>query len=433
MADEYFSCPKKADGCDNSFHTFNELLNHVQNDCLYFGSKYFPLLPKVIKNPESYPTPNITKFLMTNEEPQEEEQPECFFFQPTQPQRNRILKKSDKQIKSGPQRFIKKEEVTDADDLEISKCLLKSNIFTVFKCSGKKIKYCVAFPNSKFEIVIKDLLDLQAPPVILKGHKDYITELKQHKINNQEFLYSCSYDNTCRSWKCNTWEAKDIIYNTNWVTSCTILNDKFKSGEYYALLTGGFNPNHPIKFFTITDSQLKGEIKFKDGSTSVYITHFHDEVNQRTYLFNAVENEKGSSIQMYDFHHKAIIRTFPSDKYVTKIEFHIDNSNFLIITYVDFKGSLRQFNAESGKMIKTVNLGTNCFDLLSWDDEYFIACGDQNEQSFKIIYKDGLQIVKSYPHFHNNVILNLGMIELPNEGKTLITLGADKKIIIYKK
>ena len=71
---------------------------------------------------------------------------------------------------------------------------------------------------------------------------------------------------------------------------------------------------------------------------------------------------------------------------------------------------------ESGKMLKQFNIGTNCFDIISWDEEYFIVCGDHNEHSFKIVYKDDLQVVKTYPHFHNNVILNLAVIDIPTTG-----------------
>lgn len=433
MSEESFQCPKKNDGCNSSFPTFNDLLTHVQNECLYFGSKYYPLLPKVIKNPESYPTPNITKFVMCNEDPIEEELPDNYFFLPTQPQRNRILKKSDKQIRAGPQKFIKDKDISGTESLEISKCLLKSNIFTVFKTViQKKVRYFAAYPNDKYEIVVKDLVELNLPPTLLKGHKDIITEIKFCKVNNNDYIYSCSYDNTCRSWKCSNWEMKDQILYNNWVTSCTVLNDKFKSGEDFVVLAGGFNPNYPIKKYNF-EGQLKGEIKLKDNSTSISITHYHDEVNQKTYLFHSTENEKGSLINMFDFHSKALIKTFPADKYATKIEFHTDNSNFLVITYVDFKGTLRQFNVETGKLIKQVSMGSNCFDLISYDEEYFIVCGDHNDHPFKIIYKDGLQVVKTYPNMHNNVILNLAFIDLPLNGKTLITLGADKQIIMYKK
>lgn len=55
------------------------------------------------------------------------------------------------------------------------------------------------------------------------------------------------------------------------------------------------------------------------------------------------------------------------------------------------------------------------------------------ENSFKIIYKDGLNIVKTYSQSHNNVVLNIAYFEHPTLGKTLITLGADKRIAIFKK
>ena len=174
MSDEYYVCPKKTEGCNSSYPTFNELLAHLQNECIYFGSKYYPLLPKQIKNPESFPVPNITKFLINNEEPIEEEKPELYFFQSTQPQRNRILKKSDKQIRAGPQKFIKDKEIPNTDSVEISKCLLKSGIMAIDKLyidgfsnsssnninnpnnlnnnnvNKKKIKYLQTFPTEKY-------------------------------------------------------------------------------------------------------------------------------------------------------------------------------------------------------------------------------------------------------------------------------------------
>lgn len=433
MEESTFDCPKKKDGCDGVFVTFNDLLQHVQNDCKFFGSKYYPLLPTIIKNPESYPTPNITKFILNNEEPLDEEAPDSYLFVSTQPQRNRILKKSDKQIRAGPQRFVKDKELPNTENIEVSKCLLKSNIFVVFKINGKKAKYLVVYPTEKFEIIIKDIVDFNVNPVSIKAHNDIITELKNYVINNSDYLLSCSYDTTCKIWKCSTWELAQTLSFGNWATSCTLLNDKFKSGLNFTAVCGGFNPNYPVKIYNFSNGEPSGEIKIKDGATSIAVCHYHDEVNQKTYVFLSSENEKGSSIQMFDFHSKTFLRSFPSDKYSTKVEFHIDNSNSLIITYVDFKGTLKQYNVDNGKLIKQVNLGTNCFDLISFDEEYFICCGDHNDNSFKIIYKDGLLIVKTYPQVHNNVILNLGYIDHPVNGKTLVTMGADKRISMFKK
>lgn len=427
-----FDCPKRKDGCESSYNSFNLLLQHVQNECLYFGSKYYPLLPKTIKNPEAYPTPNITKFILNNEEPIEEELPDSYLFLSTQPQRNRILKKSDKQIRAGPQRFIKDKDVPNTDSLEISKCMLKSSIFVVFRTGNKKIKYLTAFPSDNYDIIVRDFVDLNVQPVVLKGHKDIITELRNFKLGNDDYLFSCSYDTTCKAWKCHNWELSFTLNFGNWVTSCTILNDKFKTGNYYIALCGGFNPNYPIKIYNFSAEQIS-EIKVKDSSTAIGICHYHDEVNQKTFFFISSDSDKGSALHMYDYHLKSLVRSFPSEKYCTKVEFYIDNSNNLIITYVDFKGILKQYNVNNGKLIKQVNLGTNCFDLISFDEEYFICCGDHNDNSFKVIYKDGLQVVKTYPQSHNNVILNLGFLEHPQYGKILLTMGADKKISIFKK
>ena len=71
---------------------------------------------------------------------------------------------------------------------------------------------------------------------------------------------------------------------------------KFKTGENFAAVSGGFNPNVPIKLFTLDTSNnnvsnnLKSEIKIKDNSTSIFITHYHDEIQQKTYLFDSIEN-----------------------------------------------------------------------------------------------------------------------------------------------
>lgn len=427
-----FECPKLKDGCTCSYQNFNDLLAHVQNECLYFGSKYYPLLPKSIKNPESYPTPNITKYIMKNEEPVLEEIPEMVFVNYTQPQKNRILKKSEKQIKAGPQRFIKEKDIPSTEHLEISKCMLKSNLFCVMKLFGKKMRYLIAYATENFEICIKDIVDFNVNPIVIKAHKDIITEIKFHKIGNEDMISSCSYDNFFKLWKTSNWENYLSINFGSWVTSMTLLNDKFKLGQQYICLCGGFNANYPVKIYDI-EGQLSGEVKIKEGFTSNSIYNFHDELNQRSYLFVSCENEKGSAILMFDFHVKSILRQFPSEKYCTKIEFNVDNSNTIIITYVDFKGQLKQFNVENGKLIKQINLGTNCFDLISYDEEYFICCGDYNDHSFKVIYKDGLQVVKTYSQAHNNVILNLAFIEHPTYGKCLLTLGADKKISIFKK
>lgn len=428
-----YDCPKRKEGCESAFTSFNDLLSHVQNECMYFGSKYYPLLPKIIKNPEAYPTPNITKFILNNEEPIDEELPDSYLISSTQPQRNRILKKSDKQIRAGPQKFIKEKELPNTENLEISKCMLKSNLMEVFKCTGKKTRYIVAYPSDQYEIIIRDAVDFNVAAIVIKAHNDIITQIKYSKITGEDLLFSCSYDNTCKAWKCNSnWENSLTINFGNWVTSCAIINDKFKTGLNYIALCGGFNPNYPIKIYNFK-TELANDFKVKEGSTSISICHYHDEVNQRTYLFISTDNEKGSCIYMHDFHSKILIRTFPSEKYCTKMEFHIDNSNSLIMTYVDFKGSLKQYNVDNGKVIRNCVLGTNCFDLISFDEEYFICCGDHNDNSFKIIYKDGLLIVKTYTQSHNNVILNMGYLEHHQLGKILITMGADKKISLFKK
>ncbi len=444
MSVEYFSCSKKQEGCENSFHTLTELINHIQNDCLFFGSKYHPLLPSKIKNPISYPTVNISKYLMLNQQVNEEEQPDCFFFQPTQTQKNRMLKKSEKQISNGPQRFKIKDEIR-VFDAEISKCILKSNVFCCFSVESlvdkeekekeekvKKMTYFIAYPNEQFNLVVLDM-EKKILPKVLTGHSDYINSVKYYKINKKDYLFTCSYDNTLRCWSCSAWEQKKNIINlSSWVNSFTILNDKFKTGENFSVAVGGFYPNFPIQVYSLSKHQVHSEIKVNDGYISMNIHHFHDETNQKTYIFNSVENEKNAFIQMYDFHHKAIIRTFHTERYSTKIELYNDSSNSLIIVYTDFKGNLRQCYAESGKVIKEVNLGKACFDFLVWDEDYFIVCGDNTDNSFKIVYKDSLQVVKTYANNHNGIIINIGVFLVGDE-KFLVTYGADRKINIYKK
>lgn len=471
MLEENYLCPKKQEGCISNFDNFNNLLSHIQYDCSYFSSKYYPVLPKSIKNPDTHIINNITKYLLQNEEHTLEEKPDLYFIQSTQPQRNRILKKSDKQIKSGPQKFAKDKELLETENIEISKCILKSGIFAVEKISfdsclisnsnstytnKKRNKYLLAYPSNNYEIIIKDIIEITNQQIVLKGHKDYITEIKFFLIKSMSFLFSCSYDNTCNIWKISSslinsshinnkdtlninFELIDTINYYNWANSVTCFVDKFKTGDDIAIISGGFSSNIPVRIYSLYYDKSNyynkciSDIKIKNNNISICVFHYHDEISQKTYIFNSVENESESSLLMFDFHSKKLLRTFPADKYVTKMQFYNDNINSIIITYVDFKGSLRQYNANTGKLIKQLNLGTNCFDLVSFDEEYFICCGDHNDHSFKIIYKDGLNLVKTYPHIHNNVILNLAVIDIVCIGKVLISLGADKQINIYKK
>ena len=68
-------------------------------------------------------------------------------------------------------------------------------------------------------------------------------------------------------------------------------------------------------------NKLKSEIKIKDNFTFICIFHhFHDELQQKTYLFNSVENKKGSALLMFNFHYSQLINMWLKYNFIQIIQ-----------------------------------------------------------------------------------------------------------------
>lgn len=260
--------------------------------------------------------------------------------------------------------------------------------------------------------------------ISLDFHSDTITEIGRIKVNNNYYLYSCSYDRYCVIWDMNSFSIYKKFFYSSWVLSCTSYNP-FNSYRNYIFVCGGFKPGEIIKAYDFDSENESFEMRITPPSnkTPTIIRQYNlDEIS--SYLI--VGTELG--VLMYELPKKSLILNYETRLPITCIK--VNNFKNYYIYFTELNGILRVIDLKCRKVIKENCVGYTTIDLECIDDCSFLVSGDCKDCGFKIIYDQKPNMIKNYPGFHSKVILGMNIIETQN-GNQLVTLGADNKIKFF--
>lgn len=263
---------------------------------------------------------------------------------------------------------------------------------------------------------------------INSAHSEEITSVKYYcdKLNKIHYLISSAKDKSIKLWNIinkymNTLTIKDAASNKWWYPLFMIFSNN-------KTLIGSSGNKERIKIYNFSGSKL--ESIYCD-----YDINWHSEIyyiNDKIYILMSCR----PGIRLYDYLSKTTKFKLISNnnKNIDHVYSIIENvNNETIIFDADESGFITLWNFNSGEMIKSIitkgfhhkGIATLCI----WNSSYLITGG--KDMALNLFNLKSFKQVKSYPA-HSKPIMKIRKFKSKNEGETLISVGEDNKIYLWK-
>lgn len=432
---EILKCPLYNQGCNSVFIGNAALIVHLETECNHFISKASQNFKVKYEETSFKELQKLTKFMINTVKSTPILETWDKKFVPMKMQTNYSVqtKKPDRFPRLTVFKKIEVvKEIEDMENLELGSVPMKSNLACSFSVNKNKIHKCyIAYRlNSSFSIYVKEIITGYFTKK-LEGHKDHISEIKYLKNDREEgILYSSSFDNTIIIWSTENFIPLFVLDFKSWVLSTSIVYLK-RQNCALAISVGGYYKKYPVKVFNMINGNIEYEIKVTENISSEICNTYVDEETLKYYLFVGSDNCDKPRIVWYDFKEKTQLGTFPATSNVTSINVDFCNKS-LSILYSDSAGVIRQGDLSNGKVLIDFRSNNPVLDLLIWDNEYFITCGNPRDNSIKIYTRTKTRLIKSFENVHSRVICNISKNFLPHNGNCLITVGGDRKVKVQK-
>jgi len=431
---EILKCPLSHYGCQSVFIGCVPLIAHLEEECNYFTSKVSRIFREELMDSPPDVKENLTTLIFNKVKGTPIMETSDTSFAPCKMQANYSLqtKKPDRFPRISVFKKLESlREFDESDNIELGSVPMKSNLACVFSTSKYKVqKTFIAFRlNVGFALYIREIQGSITKK--LEGHKDHITEIKYFKNEREEgMLCSSSYDSSVIIWGVDGFSAIMRLEFGSWVISSAMaLLRKQQSSMIF--LVGGYYKKHPIKAYNLNTACQEFDLKVTENMSSEICETYVDEDNGKYYLFVGSDNNDKPKVVWYDFKNKTQLGVFPATANVTSIVVDFFNKS-LSVLYSDSAGVIRQGDLYNGKIVTDFKSGCPVLDLLLWDNEYFIACGNPKDNSVKVYTRSKTRLVKSFDNNHNRVVVNVFKNFQAHNGTCLYTVGGDRKVKVQK-
>lgn len=456
---EIFKCPMSSQGCDSVFlGNYILLLNHLENECLYFISKCSKDLLSILQ-PTSYQSyqsyqsstrrnsytltrQDLGNLLINKVNPTpttESIQNEAFFLNhKPKTQNNLVLVKQDNKKRLNNLigvSFKAIEEVKSYDqlDFQLGGVPFKSNMTCFYSLiKNKTIKNYVAYKSELNSITIKEVFTNTFLSK-LEGHEDLITEIKFISYSNTKqasfnYLYSASLDKRLIIWDVDSLSIFKSLTYDSWILSSTIsYSPSFDS--LYVIIIGGYYKNEPIKVYTLKENQVNDyviNVKF-DSIPEICCSSLSDkDENERKFLFIGTDSSKPMLVWM-DFIKKEVISTYHLTSNASSIS--VDLVNIIVS---DSSGCLKVIDIITRKILYEIKVNFPILDMEIWDNDHILLCGNTNKNSIHVLSRAKLKQVRVFENVHEKVVVNMKKMNVSTVGCCLLSIGGDKKVKISK-
>ena len=294
----------------------------------------------------------------------------------------------------------------------------------VFK-SIDNILYFI-YPNRIYSIISYNLIDNKKINEIKNAHNKYITNIKHYlyEEKNQDLIISISLNNILKLWNINNWECllnlENVNYNGDLLSACFLILNK----QIY-ILTSNCYGSEPIKVFNLNGIKIK-EI---NSQKIKYIDIYYDKKSSKPYILTG----KRGLVESYDYNDNNIYHIYNDNHNDDKTHYslRIKNDNNLIkLIESSEDGKIRIWNFHTGELLNKIYISdANLFGICLWKDDYLlIGCG---EKTIKILDIEKSKIIGNMIG-HNNVVLALTLVNIPNYGECLISQENGEFIKLWK-
>ena len=290
---------------------------------------------------------------------------------------------------------------------------------------SNEIIYEIAFPDNKngYNVIFFDLNQNKISNQIKNAHSSKIHRIKHYysQYLKSHLLLTSSNDKSIKIWNItenpisNLLTIKDCFDGDNYSPFCLM----FKDERFFIL---GGSSTEKKRIIWNQNGEIIGDIQKSNLSFGRFIEATY--IENKTYIL--LSGNYHSECLDYDDN---ILKTYKNIN--KKCEHLIVNlfkkeENIFLITG-DESGNCCIFDFKTTNLIKEIELGNNIQALCSFSNKFLIAA---NNKLIKIINMENFTIVKIYSG-HNNYILGIEKIKIPEKGEFIISYDSNS-IKIWK-
>ena len=281
---------------------------------------------------------------------------------------------------------------------------------------NNEILYEIAYPDNKngYNIIIYNILLNNITNKINNAHSNDIHKIKHYYdfLSKNHLLLTSSRDKSIKIWNISSNPISNILKIDNCFDGdnqspfCMLFN----KGDYFIL--GGSRDKK--KQIWNKNGNLIGPIEKSNLNYGRFIETTY--IDNKPYVLLSGENHS----ECYDYNNN-IIKTYKSNKYNNQhIIINLFKKNEIIyLISGDDGGNVIIFDFISTNEISSISVGKYwIYSLCSLNEKYILVGG--NNKELKIIDFDNKSIVKNYLA-HNNDILGIEKIKIPEKGEYIIT------------
>ena len=300
---------------------------------------------------------------------------------------------------------------------------LSINSFIVFKTINE-ILYLV-YANQNKSIITYSLDNNKKMNEIKNSHSYYIIDLRYHldEIHHRDLVLSISLnDNNIKIWDINNLEcllSLDNIYKKkSLITACF-----YGSKKQNYIITGISNDYDPIKMINLENLRTQ---KLLDSKDKIYfIDFYYDKNSSKKYIITSNE----IYVQSFDLKEKKLYHLYyDKDDFLNYKSIVIWIANGITqLVEAGKRGYVRIWDFHSGKLLNKIKINKNGISCLClWNNEYlFAGCDDKK---LRLVDLKNRKVIKKLIA-HDNIVLNIRKIIIPNFGECLISQGENNGTI----
>ena len=286
------------------------------------------------------------------------------------------------------------------------------NTFCVFK-SMNNVFYLI-YSNINHSILSYDIINNIKINEIKNAHKRYITSFRYYldNINNRDLFISISCDDSnIKLWNVYNFECLLDIKNINqsgYLDSACFLMDNKQN----FIITSNNRSSELIKVYDFKGNRIKDI----NNSTEeiVFIDTYYDKQLFKNFIIACTNNYTKS----FDYNKNEIYKIYSDNNEPSNVVIY-NKKEIVEMIESNYDGNIRIWNFHSGLLLNKIKVCKNSLrEICLWDKEYlFVGCDDE---SIKLVEYNNGKVIKELKG-HNNKVLSLKMVILPQYGKCLLS------------
>ena len=300
-----------------------------------------------------------------------------------------------------------------------------SELFEVYISIKDKNQYLISPNYTNYDLDIISLKEKQLM-LSLKGHNNFITNVRYFSNNINEYLISADIINIVIIWDITNKTIKNykikLNYN-NWIYSCLLLFDNDLTYIFISCCGKGNTKMYLLNNDII--SFLKN-INNSKNKNIYYLLDWYNEKNKKNYLIEFCKKKiLIMNIYINKIYANLIAENAKDSCYMT---------GFVYNSYLyanSMNGFINIWDLYEKKLINSIFIYNSIItNIIQWNQKYIIIV-DAKNNSMKIVdIEKGLPISNIFSH-HEKGILCIKKINHPIYGESLLSSGQDGYIILW--